>query len=119
MGYTTDFAGSFKLNKTLTVADRKVLVDFAAARHGGNTEVFPGFPSFWCQWMPSEDGNSIEWDGGEKFYEYTAWLKYIIDHFLEPKGYVLNGKVKWQGEEMDDRGELTVVDNVVTEKELE
>lgn len=28
-------------------------------------------PGLWCQWVPSEDGKGIEWDGGEKFYAYT------------------------------------------------
>jgi len=29
-------------------------------------------PGLWCQWIPSDDGTAIEWDGGEKFYEYVA-----------------------------------------------
>jgi hypothetical protein len=42
----------------------------------------PGQPGLWCQWEPTEDGTQIVWDGGEKFYEYRAWLQYLIDHFL-------------------------------------
>lgn len=76
-------------------------------------------PGLWCQWTPSEDGKGIEWDGGEKFYEYIPWLEYIIKNFLAPKGYVLNGTVKWQGEEMGDRGKIMVKDNVVTSQVLE
>ena len=75
-------------------------------------------PSLWCQWVPTEDGTGIEWDGGEKFYEYTKWLTYIVDNFLRPWGYVLNGRVSFQGEQDDDRGEVVVVDNVVTREKL-
>lgn len=70
-------------------------------------------PGLWCQWIPTEDGNYIEWDGGEKFYDYVEWLEYLIKNFLAPKGYVLNGEVQWQGEDTDDVGRIVVKDNVV------
>jgi hypothetical protein len=72
-------------------------------------------PGLWCQWVPTQDKMGIEWDGGEKFYDYTKWLKYIIDNFLEPKGYVLNGQVVWSGEEVTDVGVLEIKDNKVIE----
>lgn len=70
-------------------------------------------PGLWCQWKPTDDGRGLEWDGGEKFYDYVEWLEYIIN-WLKPRGYVLNGSVDWQGEDSDDRGTITVVDNVVS-----
>ena len=85
-----------------------------------------GQPGLWCQWVPnqkdketwtrSEDGTEIGWNGAEKFYCYIEWLQYIIDHFLKPWGYVLNGEVEWQGERRDDTGLIVVNDNVVTKK---
>ncbi|MBL8794830.1 MAG: hypothetical protein JNM56_13055 [Planctomycetia bacterium] len=53
------------------------------------------------------------WDGVERFFYYDHWLKYIIDHFLVPWGYVLNGAVKWQGYYRGDRGTLRVRQNQV------
>jgi hypothetical protein len=73
-------------------------------------------PGLWCQWAPNENGTAIEWDGGEKFYHYVEWLSYIIEHFMKPWGYVLNGSVKWKGEERGDRGTIVVTDNVVETK---
>mgnify|MGYP001081153724 FL=1 len=35
-------------------------------------------PGLWCQWEILEDRQTIIWDGGEKFYEYIAWIEYII-----------------------------------------
>lgn len=70
-------------------------------------------PGLWCQWVPTDDGNHIEWDGGEKFYEYQKWLEYIISNFLKPWGCTLNGCVTWEGEDEDDQGALGVVDNTV------
>lgn len=73
-------------------------------------------PSLWCQWRPSDDGLHIEWDGGEKFYSYVEWLKYIVTNILKPKGYSLDGQVFWQGEDSDDRGILVAVNNHITTK---
>lgn len=76
-----------------------------------------GQPSLWCQWTPTADGAHIVWDQGEKFYEYTEWLRYLIDHFLKPWGVTLNGQVEWEGEEQGDIGKIIVKDNVVKTKQ--
>lgn len=73
-------------------------------------------PGLWCQWVPTEDGNEIEWDGGEKFYDYVEWLEYLIEKILAPRGYTLNGTVFWQGEEDSDRGKIVATNNVVKTK---
>lgn len=70
-------------------------------------------PSLWCQWKPTEDGEGIEWDGNEKFYCYVEWLRYLIDSFIAPWGYKLNGEVSWSGEEAGDIGIIYVKDNEV------
>lgn len=72
-----------------------------------------GQPGLWCQWVPNESGDVIEHDGGEKFYNYTEWIKYLIQHFLSVWGYVLNGTVEWQGEDSRDIGRIIVENNVV------
>ena len=70
-------------------------------------------PGLWCQWTPSDDRMGIEWDCGEKFYNYTEWIVYLIHKILAPNGYVLNGAVKWQGEDVGDVGKIIVEDNRV------
>jgi hypothetical protein len=65
-----------------------------------------GQPGLWCQWTPNAAGDAIEWDGVEKFYNYQEWLIYLMEHFLKPWGYTLNGVVEWQGERDEDRGFL-------------
>lgn len=70
-------------------------------------------PGLWCQWVPTEDGEYLEWDGGEKFYNYVEWLTYMVDTFFEPLGYKLNGEVEWQGEDRNDRGIIQVENNEV------
>jgi hypothetical protein len=73
-----------------------------------------GQPGLWCQWVPSEDGSSIVWDGGQPgLWCHTEWIEYLIQHFLRPWGYILEGEMSWQGEEEEDRGLLVVRNNVV------
>ena len=68
-------------------------------------------PGLWCQWVPSDDGTTIVWDGEEKFYNHKKWLEYIIEHFLEPWGYMLSGSCAYQGEDPDDKGEYRILNN--------
>ena len=70
-------------------------------------------PGLWCQWIPTPDKKHIEWNGGEKFYNYIEWLDYIIVNFLEPNNYLLNGEVKWQGESSNDYGIIIVTNNEI------
>ena len=75
-------------------------------------------PSLWCRWVPTEDRLHIEWNGAEKFYNYIEWMEYLISKVLAPRGYVVNGDVKWRGEEFDDTGVIEVHDNIVMGKRL-
>lgn len=87
------------------ISDKRAIVD-----HNRPASTQPGL---WNQWIPSSDGKGIEWDGGKKFYDYVKWLEYIIKNFLIPWGYTLNGNVKFQGENSEDRGIITVANNIV------
>ena len=70
-------------------------------------------PNLWCQWVSNEEGTALAWDGGEKFYHYAEWLKYLNEQYLKPRGYTLSGEVRGQGEEPTDIGLLRVVDGTV------
>lgn len=72
-------------------------------------------PGLWCQWIV-EDHNECDelmWDGGEKFYNYVEWLRYLIEHFFSKWDVKLNGEVFWEGESSDDKGKIVVKDNIV------
>ena len=70
-------------------------------------------PSLWCHWAPNADGTALHWNGREKFYEYVAWIEYLVDAFLQPRGYTLNGTVRLQGEDREDTGAIEIEDNLV------
>jgi hypothetical protein len=151
MGYTTDFDGTFKLNKKLTKElhtllnglnetrrmkrSREKLKEMTGIDYGIDGELYIGGvgyagqghddsvvdhnsppktqPSLWCQWRPTPDGRGIQWDQGEKFYNYVEWLEYIIDKVLVPNGYKLTGSVQWRGEDFNDIGTIVVKNNKI------
>ena len=76
-------------------------------------EVDKGQPGLWCGWEVSENGTALRWDGGEKFYNYVAWMKYLIKKFFIPWGRKLNGEIYWYGEDREDIGKIKVKDNEV------
>ena len=70
-------------------------------------------PSLWLQWVVTKDRLHIKWDNGDKFYNYVDWIEYIINKILKPRGYALNGKVRWKGEEEEDIGRIYVTNNKI------
>jgi len=149
MGYTTEFDGQVSISPPLNAEEIEFLRKFNQSRRmactqgpyyvdrGGfaGQEDGPdvidynqppkGQPSLWCQWMPSEDGTAIVWDGGEKFYYAPEWMKYLIEHFVGDaplakaalpflQRHKLNGEIKAQGEDADDQWLLIVEDNKVS-----
>lgn len=149
MGYTTDFSGSVSIEPPLNDEERDFINKFSSTRRmertkgpyfvdgtgmagqGRDKDIVnfnsppDGQPGLWCQWVISDDGASIEWDGNEKFYESPEWMAYIIDHFLKPgaiakpelpflqANHVCDGVIDAQGEDYEDMWRLSVKDNVV------
>ena len=149
MGYTTDFSGSIEINPPLSKEECDFLTMFNNSRRmdceqgpyyigrGGfaGQDADPkvrdhnrppeGQPGLWCQWVPNEQGTSIVWDDGEKFYDSAEWMKYIIEHFIGANplakgelpfltGHQCNGTIEALGEDSDDRWDLIVKDNEVS-----
>lgn len=120
MGYTTEFQGAFKIKPALKYKDIATLLKLAKDRHEGPDGMEdPKFPSYYCQWIPSDDGTLLHWDGNEKFYNYVEWLKLIIHTVLIPGNYILSGKVQWIGEDkFSDQGTITVKANEISLKRV-
>jgi len=154
MGYTTEFDGSIAVEPPLSAEEVSYINKFASIRHmhRKNGPYFvddvedclfndipppaeiinpnrsdPTQPGLYCQWVASDDGKTITWDDGEKFYEAEAWMEYIINHFIGTSplaqkdlpfftGHNCNGQIEASGEVTDDNWLLVVEDNTVTTK---
>ena len=151
MGYTTDFIGKIKIEPCLSAEEITFLNKFNGTRRmacaqgpyyvdrGGfkgqdhkdpsvtNYNSAPaGQPGLWCNWEATEDGQYIQWDGGEKFYSSLEWMQYLIDHFIghSPiakselpflQHHSLSGRIEAQGEDYNDRWLLVVEDNLASQ----
>ena len=149
MGYTTIFDGQISVEPPLNPEEITYLKKFANTRRmaceqgpyyanrgrfcgekPNDPEIFnyntppDGQPSLWCDWVPTEDGAAIEWNGAEKFHDADEWMQYLIDHFIGGapqaktalsflQGHTLNGEIEARGEDPDDRWKLVVEDNGV------
>lgn len=69
-------------------------------------------PSCWCNWVIKN--NQLTWNGNSDFDNFAEWLDYLIDNFFKPRGYELNGKLNYQGEDSDDYGYVSIDKNIVT-----
>lgn len=121
MGYTTEFQGEFKLNRGLTHQewlDMRKLAEYNRAEYVIYTDTPETIPDSYNQWEPNESGTAIVWNGGEKFYDYVHWLRWIVKHYLRPHGLVIDGEVEWSGEEFDDRGVIVAIDNKITTRKV-
>ena len=108
MGYNTEFEGEFALSKQLDEETYYALEELADSRHD-----YEDMPSIWCQWVVGADWQSIKWNGGEKFYGYIGWIKYINRNFLLPKGIKMDGEVAFQGERAKDGGRIVAKDGKI------
>ncbi len=150
MGYTTYFNGAVEISPPLSEEEVSFINKFGEKRHehfsgslyyvdgmgmtlGDKVTVegqyhHPEVPGLYCQWVVSEDGKSIEWDGEEKFYEADAWMEFIIEHLIgtKPKaqagipfltGHTCNGDIYAEGEESEDHWMIKVRNNKVEVKQ--
>ena len=111
MGYTTKFVGAFPIIPALSVEH---LAEYDRLVETERDEMPAGAPNAYLQWVVSEDGARLHWDGEEKFYNYEEWLEWLAREWFGPRGYVLSGKVRYQGEEIGDTGELEIAGHLVT-----
>ena len=71
-------------------------------------------PSLWCQWGPSDDGKYIVWDSWVNEHYCYEWIQYLINNFIDPWGYKLNGTSKWIDTiDQSNSGKISIVNNKV------
>ncbi len=148
MGYTTEFEGHVTISPPLSAEEVGYINKFSESRrmhrkkgpyylgtgpYGQDREADvinynspdPTQPGLWCQWAASESGETVQWNGTEKFYEADRWMEYLIEHFIGPKpkaaeklpfftGHTVSGSILAQGEEISDRWTLKVLDSKVS-----
>lgn len=96
--HKTGSKGYFKLNKRLSKYHKLYLKTFLEPSHLKQYSVNDDrTPSMYCEWIFDPHGKRLAWNTAAANYEtYIDWLKYIMDNFLIPWNYTLNGNTKYQ-----------------------
>lgn len=120
MGYTTTFQGKFKFSQQLTLNQFNELKDLYERNFSLSMDTMLRKHKLsqhdQLQWVPDKHGHFLEWDGGEKFYNYVEWLEFLIANCFYHWNVILDGKVFFQGESSDDSGFIEIVNNNITVK---
>ncbi|BAY38077.1 hypothetical protein NIES2111_24210 [Nostoc sp. NIES-2111] len=119
MGFLTIYLRPFRFDQVIDPEHANILIDFCQTEHEdefGNPGGDGKPPTYYCQWILTEDRHGLEWDKKEKFYYGKEWLIYLIKNFIEPWGYKLNGESPWYIDDFQEAGIIKVSDNVVTEE---
>ena len=130
MGYQTDFEGAIAVRPALsddfvqrwnTATEGTPGKAYVSSSQYGKTDypdMLPGFEHpdihHWCNWEleADDDRTLIQWNGGENFCQYDAWLQALVDCILrEFPASEFTGEIEWDGEERGDLGKLYVVRN--------
>lgn len=104
MGYTTKFAGVFKLSRKLTLNEAAEMLAF-----NEDPGKFPEKLKSYMQWVPTADLDGICWDEGEKFYYYIESGNALLS-WLSARGISAQGEVVFHGEDFSDAGVVRIVD---------
>src|SRR5882757_9799059 len=121
MGYPVYYTGELQVSPPLTEEDASVLLAVANLEKTEEARaVFavikassePDLPYHSGLLEVSEDRTLIVPEDDESRHGLRMWLVLLIEYFLEPRGYVLNGEIWWTAEDdREDRGCIYVKDN--------
>ena len=122
MGYSMYYNGEITVSPILTETDAAIVRAVVEGERSEQTQaVFaaiaaspePDLPWHTDLLTVSENRSLILPEEDESRPGFGMWLRLLLEHFLFPRGYVLNGQVSWEGEDPDDRGILFVKENVI------
>lgn len=117
MGYDVYYNGEVAVTPALTEGNAAVVRAATNLEDTEETRVLfaaiaaspePDLPHHAGLLTISEDREFILPDQDESRHGFRLWLKLVVEHYLAPRGYVLNGEVTWEGEDRDDSGTIFV-----------
>jgi hypothetical protein len=122
MGYDVYYNGEVSVTPPLTEGDAAVLRAATNLERTDETRALfaaiaaspePDLPYHAGLLEVSEDREFILPEQDESRHGFRMWLRLLIEHYLAPRGYVLEGEVTWEGEDRDDCGTIFIKDNQV------
>ena len=122
MGYTTEFEGQLTFTKPLMAEQLAYLNTFLGENGRDHPEwVGPNLSKeiSYIQFELTKDFTGIQWDGSEKFYFAVEAVNLILVNMqAKYPDFGLYGSLTAQGEEIDDRWQLAIVDGKAIRKDV-
>ena len=122
MSYSVYYRGEIQIHPPLSEEHAAAVLAFSKKERNELTEpIFarvaaseePDLPGYLELFEISEDRSTILPDEDESNHGLRLWLVLLVQHYLGPLGYVLNGEVSWDASDVEDRGRIFVKDNAV------
>lgn len=116
MGYSTDFTGELKFTRDLKGSELLALTKiFKENCRDHDDWPKPYSHLTWMDLCMTDDLDGIKWNGSEKTSPMEHLVNVLIDVMQrDVPDFALVGEMRAQGEEIDDRWTLKMVDNVAT-----
>lgn len=119
MGYTTTFKGELKFTKELTGSQLAKLKGFLGEDCRNHPE-WDGGNMTYIDLELLDDFSGIQWDGSEKTYDLEKKVNLVIKQMQsEYPDFGLEGKLRAQGEDIEDAWWLVIVNGVAVRKDIE
>lgn len=118
MGYNTDFSGELKFKDELKASEITYLNQFLRRDRRDIGYGEGQIDEYWYHINLEflDDYSGLTWDGSEKTYGMKSIINFLTDRMKEKfTTFELTGELLAQGEDMDDRYTIKMVDGVATE----
>lgn len=128
MPYSVYYRGEITIRPPLTEEHAAVVLAFSRKEYNdltkpifANIAASPGedLPAYMDVFDISEDRSTILPDEDESTHGLRLCLMLLVEHFFAPLGYLLDGEVSWDADDVNDRGSIFVKDNLIEDVEDE
>jgi hypothetical protein len=122
MSYSVYYRGEITISPPLSEEHAATVLAFAKKEYNHLTKPLfariaaspgPDLPGYWDLFSISEDRTTILPDEDESTHGLRLCLALLVEHYLAPLGYVLNGEVSWDADDVNDRGCIFIKDNLI------
>jgi hypothetical protein len=113
MGYSVYYCGEIDVTPSLTEEDAATFLEIVNDKRTDRTKDFfdrvAASPEAQIPYSVgllelSEDRSQILPETDESRAGAGTWLRLVVEHFLAPKGYSVEGEITWNGDDAEDRG---------------
>ena len=113
MGYSVSYCGDINVEPSLTEEDAATFLEIVNDKRTDRTKDFfdrvAASPEAQIPYSVgllelSDDRSQILPETDESRAGAGTWLQLVVEHFLVPKGYSVEGEITWNGDEAEDRG---------------